>query len=186
MLAWMTEIIAAILGAIAGAFMLWLLEQPAKRRAKAAEAELSSIRRRARGPYLFPSDARFDCLYFPPVDPGQIPYRTHARGDLLCFTREEVERDIPAGHPIILVIDNRGEDCPEATITLDGDPVRVQKEPELADARGLQFILYPYRPDKHGQPQTLEVRFLARDGVRDVHRYYTEHGRRILRRIDPV
>jgi hypothetical protein len=183
---YMTEIIAAAVGAIIGALTLWLLELPAKRRANADKTELATIRRRARGPYLFPSDATFDCLYLPPGDQGQIPYHTHARGDLLCFTREEVERDIPAGHPIIFVIENRGEDIPEVTMNLAGDPVQFHREPELADARGLQFILYPYRPDKHGQPQTLEVRFLARDGVRDVHRYYIEHGRRILRRIDPA
>lgn len=182
----MTEIIAAILGAVTGALVLWLLELPTKRRAKEVEAELAVIRRRARGPYLSPSLVRFDCLYLPSDKPGTVSYRSAGSGDLLCFLRDEVMRDVPEGHPIVLVIENRGDEAPEVAMSLDGDPVLIQKEPELADALGLQFILYPYRPERHGQPQTLEVRFLARDGVRDVHRYNTEHGRRILRRIDPA
>jgi hypothetical protein len=182
----MTEIIAAILGAIAGAFAVWLLDLPAKRRARTAEAELAVIRRRARGPYLSPSTARFDSLYLPSDKPGQIGYRSAGSGDLLCFLRDEVARDVPEGHQIVFVIENRGDATPEVAMSLDGDRVQIQTEPELTDARGLQFILYPYHPEKHGQAQTLEVRFLGRDGVRDVHRYSTEHGRRILQRFDPV
>ena len=119
----MVEIIAAILGAVAGAFALWLLEIPKRRRAKAVEAELAVIHRRARGPYLSPSAVRFDCLYLPSDKPGEVAYRSAGSGDLLCFLRDEVLRDVPDGHPIVLVIENRGDETPEVEMSLDGAPV---------------------------------------------------------------
>jgi hypothetical protein len=174
---------AATLGwlvAIAGwttALMLW-------RKGCRTRAELNLIRRRAEAPCLVPSEAIFNFLY---TTPGQGPIQgcSVASGCLLSHFRNEVEKKTEPGAAILLVIENRGREPRRAVLRLDGQPVRLGREPAVSDAHGLHYLEYPYDPVKHGQDQRLVIEFETDGGVQDRHAYVLKHGLRYLRRIDP-
>ncbi len=167
--------------AVAGwvtAFWLW-------RKGQRAEAELRLIRRRTEAPCLVPSDAMFNFLY---TTPGQGPIQgcSVASGCLLSHFRNEVDKNTAPGATVLLVIENRGQEPRRAALWLDGQPVRLAKEPAVSDAHGLQYIEYPYDRARHGQEQRLVIEFETGSGVVDRHTYLLKHGQRFLRRMDPA
>jgi len=155
-------------------------------RAEKAEAELLAIRRRGDAPLLAVGGKRFNGVYVQTEDPGNVHYYAAGNPHLLCFYREEVERDLAANDAIIFVVENRGQYAPLVEVKLDGQPIEIRNEADLNSAKGLQFLVYPYDPGAHGKPQTIEMRFQAESGRWDTHLYRTVHGRRVLVRIDPA
>jgi hypothetical protein len=98
--------------------------------------------------------------------------------------RDEVDRTTTAGELVYLVVENHGSNAYEIAIKLDGKTAAlVALEPN--DGYKLYAIQYAYSPERHGREESVEIRFLAANGVRDAHRYATTHGLRTLKRIDP-
>ena len=168
----------------------WWHELRDKRKERAArlkaEAELAAARRRSveSSPYLVPSDRRFNGVTVPAKEPGQRLIIHAGCGGLLCFMRDEVQRDVTAGESIYLLVDNHGRDAYEIAIDLDGEPVGLVKA-ETEGGDGILAIRYPYRPEFHGRAQTIQIGFLSAGGHPDAHRYAMRHGFRTLQRIDP-
>jgi hypothetical protein len=155
---------------------------------KKAEAELAAVSRRAfdAAPYFAVSDRRFDLIEFPSDNPRKNFRLAPWEPSMLSFMHTEVDRTIPDGEQILLLIEERGSPAEEIKILLDGNPASLVYG--LFDRRQSQLpaIQYAYRPQCHGKEQTFEISFLASNGVRDTHRYATRHGFRELRRIDPA
>ena len=176
-----------------GALYTWLrwhhenIEKKKERKSKEiAEAELALIRRRALGPFFRPNPKRFNNLYYDSGNSKEIKFRPMGRGDMLDAVTSEIGEAFPAGHWIFFVIENVGEAAREILIRLDGEKIEVHREPDIESANNLFFISYSYDPKRKGQAQSLEVEFLSESGVRDTHKYYIEHGKRVLRRVDPA
>lgn len=186
-------ILVAFAGWAAAAFgwIKWLHELREKRAERAAkekaEAEIREIQRRSAElrPYFDLSDSRFNSVTTPGDRPGQLLGLYPGRKNLLCFLSNEVDKHFKAGEPIYLLVENHGSNAFEITMNLEGGPVQMIKV-KTDHGVPLLAVKYPYRPDHHGREETLEVRFLAFDGIRDVHRYVTRHGFRALKRIDPA
>lgn len=104
---------------------------------------------------------------------------------LLCYARQEVERETPGDHAVMLVFTNRGLAADRIKITLEGHTVTILSEPEIQSANGLRALQYDYHRECHGQQQIFVVWFQARSGFEDTHRYRTRHGVRELERVDP-
>ena len=186
-------IITALSGWLIGAFgwFKWLHELREKRQERAAkekaEAALTEIKRRATdsSPYLLISKHRFNGVTVPTDNPTQQLFIPPGSPCLLCFMRDEVDTKMPAGEFTYLLVENHGRDAHEISIHLDGESagfIQVQAD----RSHMIYAIRYPYRPECHGREQTLEISFLAANGVRDTHRYATVHGIRALKRIDPA
>ncbi len=92
---------------------------------------------------------------------------------------------MPAGMSVYLIVEHRGSDAYEIAMHIDGKAAGFIKV-EANGSHQLYAIFYPYIPEHHGRVQTIEVGFLAANGVRDTHRYTTKHGFRTLKRIDPA
>ncbi len=185
------NLLCTALGIILG----WLLDLPGKRAARRreaaertareqAEAALLAMRRRGDAPLLVPDDSRFNACYTDQGG-GKVGWLPCGHAQLLCFNREEVEKDLPAGALVYFLIENRGQEAPCVAVKLDGHPIWIQAEPDMDDRHGFQFLTYPYDPARHGQAQTLEVWFQTRSGFQDTHRYRLVHGQRRLVRVDP-
>jgi len=106
-------------------------------------------------------------------------------GNVLSIIRNEVAEDMAEGDLVILVIDNQGEAAPRVLVKLDGQAIELIGEPDIDGAHGLHFIKYPFKPSLRGMEQRVELWFES-SGVQDTHLYRTEHGRRVLCRIDPA
>src|ERR1700733_10608181 len=186
-------ILTALSGWLIGAFgwFKFLHELREKRQEKSAkekaEAALREIRRRATdsSPYLLVSKYRFNGVTVPTNNPTQQLFMPPGSPSLLCFMRDKVDTQVPAGELIYLLVENNGSDAYEIAIHLDGELaslIQVQ-----ADRRHvLHAIRYPYHPEWHGREQVIKISFLAANGVRDTHRYATAHGIRALKRTDPT
>ena len=185
LLGWILPLLAALYN-----WLRWHLERREKKAERAAkeraEAELALIRRRATGPFLRPNLKRFNFLYYDSKRSHEVGFRPMGRGDMLDAITSEIADSVPAGHWVYFVIENVGEATRESILRLDGLPILLHREPDISDANNLFFISYAFDPNQKGNPQTLEVEFLSETGVRDTHKYYTEHGKRILRRTDPT
>lgn len=189
--------LATILGILSGwavaafGWIKWLHELREKRAERAAkqkaEAELREIHRRSaeRCPYFSLFDGRFNMITAPSDELGQLDSLSPNSGSVLCFWCDEVDRSIKSGAAIHLLVENQGCTAYEIAVTLDAEPVKFL-EVQTYESHVLNAIKYAYRPEHHGAEQTLEIQFLAEDGVRDRHRYVTKHGFRILKRIDPA
>lgn len=188
-------ICTTITGWLAAAFawIKWLYEIREKRKEKKekekekaakekAETELQEIRRRGDGPYLVPNDAYFNALYIH-NGPGQVGFMQPGYPSLLCADRQEVSQDIE--EPVTFLVENTGKAVRAVTIKLDGEEIHIEKEADMQDAHGFQFLVYPYYKDKHGKEQTITISFESSNGVHDTHHYKTRHGFRILKRVDP-
>ncbi len=165
-----------------GALIGWLWERHERRSDK---KELELIRRRSSGPYLRPSNARFEFVYYEGTNPNEIKFRRMGAPASLDVTRNEVEKDLPENHEIFMVLEVSGEACPEVSSDLDGQPVQIRQEAQFDSSEGKYYLAYPYQPQKHGQQQTLTLCFLSVSGIRDSHRYEMKHGHRMLKRVDP-
>ena len=172
-------------------WLKWWYEIREKRRERAAkeraEAALLEIKRRAidSSLYLLISEHRFNGITAPSDKPTEQFFIPPNDPCLLCFMRDEVDRKMPSGQPTYLLVENHGCDAYEISIQLDGEAVGfIQVNAD--EAYPLHAIRYPYRPESHGKDQTIQIGFLAANGVRDTHRYMTRHGIRTLKRIDPT
>lgn len=171
-------------------WLRWLHELREKRREKTAkekaEATLREISRRAPAlsPYFAVSNKRFNSLSIPSEN---SPNRRSISfgGGLLCFMGNEVGRDLPAGDWVYLAIANHGGDAYEISIDIDGAGACLI-DGKTGEGDQLMLIRYPFGMVERGVDQTIKVRFLRSDGVRDEHVYTTQHGRRVLKRIDPA
>jgi type II secretory pathway pseudopilin PulG len=185
----METILSGIVIALASAFVGHLFERRRTRAAQAAAAaaqhELAEAHRRSLDrPLLVLSNRRFNNALFPTDHPGQQFFIPAGTGNLLCFMCYEVDRKRPSSEPVRLVVENDGGDAHQVTVDLDGQPAAFETF-ETEDGYPLHAIAYPYVPELHGHPATLVLRFLSRDGFRDVHTYRTVHGVRSLVRVDP-
>jgi hypothetical protein len=167
----------AVAGWVA-AFWLW-------GKGRRAEAALKLMRRRAEAPFLVLSEVKFNFLYTTSPQ-GQTQGCSVASGSLLSHLRSEVEKNTTPGAAVRLVIENRGKEPRRAVVRLDGQSVRLEREPAVSDAHGLRYIEYPYDPAKHGQEQRLVIEFETESGLEDRHTYVLKHGLRCLRRLDPL
>ena len=163
----------------------WITALCLWRRGRRAEAELRLVRRRLEAPWLAPSEAKFNFLYTNP-SAGPIQGCSVASGCLLSHLRSEVDKNTAPGAAVFMVIENLGKEPRRTVLQLDGQPVRLGREPAVSDAHGLQYIEYPYDPGKHGREQRLVVDFETENGFRDRHIYAMKHGQRFLRRVDPA
>ncbi len=166
----------------AGALLAWIIERHERNKER---KELDLIKRRSSGPYLSPSSARFNWIYYDNGKPGEIGIRAMGSAASLDSVRSEVERDLPKGHEVFLILDVSGEPCPEVSVTIDGRPAQIRQEVEVDDAAGRYYLVYEYLPDRHGKKEVMELKFLSQSGIRDTHQYEIVHGHRILRRINP-
>jgi hypothetical protein len=166
--------VSSVIGWIA-AFVQW-------RKKRKSEAELKLIRRRGEAPYLTPSEQFFQRLY---VGGSEREAQSAAPATVLCATSDQVPKEVSAGTPIRLVVDNKGKSARRVTVSLDGRSIHLREEPPLPFANGLAFLEYPYDPRKHGQDQRLVIDFETEAGVQDRHTYVLKHGIRWLSRRDP-
>jgi hypothetical protein len=178
------EIVYASLGGV-GTISGWVAWWIGRGDKKKVEAELRSSRRRSSTecPYIRVSSETFNTLMFP-AQGFSRPYVICGDPSILCFARDEVEKSLPASTTVRLIVENKGCAAPEVELTLDGAEITLQPV-EIPDAMTLYAISYPYVPEKHGTQQTIELSFLSETGIRDTHKYATNHGKRILTRIDP-
>jgi hypothetical protein len=181
-------VIAAIGGWLTAAlgWFKWWYEIREKNKEKAAkekaEKELREIKRRGDAPYLVPNDALFNGIYIS-NGPGQVGYMTPFHSALLYADRKEVGPDTEGD--VVFLVENQGRPARAVTIKLDGEEISIEKEADLNDAHGYQFIVYPYHKEKHGKEQIISISFESSSGVHDTHYYKTRHGFRILKRADP-
>jgi hypothetical protein len=165
----------------ASGWVRWALERRGRR---AAQDALQQARQRSLElPFLRLSSARFNHALFPTDQPGRKSWIPAGTGNLLCFMRYEVDRERPGVDPVRLLVENRGGDGRAVTIEMDGGAVFEEFETECGQP--LYAIAYPYRPECHGRPEALRVRFLAVDGFYYTHLFETRHGLRHLVWIDP-
>jgi len=174
---------AAVLGWLT-AIVGWIVGVVQWRKKRKAEAELKLIRRRAEAPYLAPSGTFFTALQRLSED-NEIRFFKAGMENLLCFERNEVDKNLAPDNLVLFVIENSGQAARRVAATLDGVPVELNREPDIHDAKGLQFLEYPYQPAKHGQKQRLVIEFESSSGVQDRHTYEIVHGVRSLKRTDP-
>lgn len=162
-------------------------EAEAKRTQATAEAEMQAIRRRAltSAPYFEPTQQSAMLYQFPDKVSGEMRIVSLRTGRLIDLTTDQVPEAFPKGATVMLVVDNKGQGAVEEVLDLDGVPVALH-ESRHARSLGALLIEYPYDPAMRGKIQTLTMRFLTRDGAREVHKYETKHGMRWLRRIDPA
>jgi hypothetical protein len=160
-------------------------KEKAEAKVAAAEAKLAAMKRRAPAlnPVIGISPRKFNGVQIEMNEPGKFARFPAGQAQLLCFTREEVERNVEAGKPVFLLVENFGAETFEITIKKNHETLVIQELQDEAD--GLLAVCYPYMPDKHGAVEMLEVGFLRADGSRDVHHYETRHGVRRIRRLDP-
>ena len=191
---WLSYLIGFFITAVAALFgwVKWWYEILDKRKERAAkekaEAELAAIRRRSFevSPYLMTSNRRFNGIQIPgAVAAGPSIWLSPLNPYLMCYYRDEVDREHPAGKAVFMVVENAGPQALDVHMKVEGEEIQVI-EPENSDASGLILLCYPYRPELHGIKQTLEMEFDRPDGVRDRHRYEIKHGVRYLRRLDPA
>lgn len=147
-----------------------------------AEANLLLIRRRGDAPLLVPDDAMFNNIY--EANGANIHFLSAANPRVLCWLREEVV-GVKANEPVFFLVKNVGKAAPQVSLRLDGESIRLLKEPEIDSAHGYHFLKYPYNPEMHGQIQRLMMRFVSETGFEDTHTYELIHGHRTLRRVDP-
>ena len=127
------ELLAILSGWLAAAFgwIKWLHELREKRREKAAkdkaESELVAIRRQAADsrPLFLLSQLAFNGVTVPSGKPAEHTFIPPGNGCLLCYVRDEVDRKVPAGDFIFLLVENHGSNAYEITIQIDGHPARL-------------------------------------------------------------
>lgn len=199
----MGEIQVALLGIAVGAAVpaiLWMLdhrrakalaraaearERAAEERAQAAEQEILAMRRRGDAPYLTADTSRrFNALY--PILDGKVCWLSVGNPALLCWHRDEIGQQVPAGQKVFLVVDNIGNATRSMTIELDGKPIVFGTEADMKGAHGLQFLQYDFDPGLRGRKQEMRLSFESDSGRKDTHVYALTHGKRVLRRIDPA
>lgn len=150
-------------------------------------AELKAIKRRA--PALSPlyalSDQRFAVGSFPGRLPRQRIERAGNDPRLLSLDNDAVPREVAAGEPIALLVENQGRESHNVTIETEGATVALTTF-EASGTHGIFAIVYPFQPEKVGARQIFRIGFLSHDGIPDVHRYESVHGQRVLRRVEPA
>jgi hypothetical protein len=156
-----------------------------RRKREIAEEKLAEITRRGNAPFLRPNEAFFDCVYYADIESGQPRRFRVSDGIVLCSQCHEVSKEMPAGQLILFVVDNPGQAIRCSHVELDGNKIFLRDEFDLNDSHDLMFLEYPFYPAKFGQRQTIKFKFETVSGVQDTHLYETEHGRRVLRRVDP-
>ena len=165
-------------------------EKVAKEKAEAsaakANAELLAIRRRGEAPYLSLSAERFGHLYYSTGKPGEMGMWSCGDVNVLSDVRDEVGEEMEAGDPVILVVENTGQATRRTSIKLDAKPIKFVQEPKFQGANDRHFLEYAFVPELRGKEQVIQIQFEAVSGVQDTHLYLTEHGRRVLHRIDPA
>ena len=167
-----------------GTLVGWLYEWRAKRRERAAketaDAALDAAQNRADAAFFIPSVAKsFGML---PCGDGKVWHV--ANSNVLCYARDAVPMDIPAGTPVVLPLANDGEEVYGVTFAKLGISMRSIRYTD--GERHLWGILeYPFDPASFGQREIVEVHFESRKGFQRIHRYAMEHGRRQFVRIDP-
>lgn len=193
----LTSAISTTVAFLLGGALTWLFGIPSRRKAKRreaeehearlkAEAELAEIENRGDAPHYFPSKQRFGHLYLNGDKPGAVESLTAYRHpQLLCFAREEVERDLPEGTLVYLVLSNAGRTAKTIRMDIDGERIAYGFEPNINDAEGKEFIAYSYKPSIHGKFQVLTARFEMPSGRQPCHKYGMWHGTAKLVRIDP-
>jgi hypothetical protein len=181
----MSEIVAAVLGAVLGGWVTWLLGARDRKRAWLAQEELRLIKRRAEAPCLCLWPEMVMRLNVPALGGHGLRILSGPNARLLCANRREIPKDCPVGTDLFMMIQNTGNQARFTSVEIDGTPAILSKEPDLESARGLEFLSYRYDPAKHGQAQTLRLTFEAASGVQDTHLYKTIHGCYALERIDP-
>jgi hypothetical protein len=160
----------------------WVVAAFQWRKKRKAEADLKLIRRRGDAPYFVPSESTFDRLL---VGAARNQAAAASADTVLSVFNHEISKEAPTGTPVRLVVDNQGQPARRISVTLDGQQIQLRSEPSLEFASGLQFLEYPYAPEKHGKDQTLAISFESTSGVQDRHIYATKHGIRHLVRADP-
>jgi hypothetical protein len=147
-----------------------------------AEANLLLIKRRGDAPFLKSDDAMFNNIY--EANGPEVHFWSAGNPRVLCWLRGEVA-GVKANEPVIFLVKNVGKAAPQVSIKLDGESIRLLREPDVAAAHGFYFLKYPYNPEKHGQIQRLLVQFVSESGFEDTHIYELIHGHRTLHRVDP-
>jgi hypothetical protein len=109
---------AAILGWLT-AIVGWIVGLVQWRKKCKMEAELKLIHRRAEAPYLAPSDAVSTCLYTSLIG-SEIRCFQPGMENLLCFQRDEVEKNLVTDNPVLFVIENSGQAARRVAVSLDG------------------------------------------------------------------
>jgi hypothetical protein len=152
-----------------------------------SKAELEALKRRSLDnvPFLAVSGEDFGWVHAEGEQQGEKFGGFAGAPQLLCFNREQVERNLAPGEWVVLVLENQGAEADQMSMTLDGENVLMRRN-EREGAEWLILFAYPYFPEMHGKEQTVQLRFLARDARIETHRYITIHGCRSLRRVDPV
>jgi hypothetical protein len=171
--------------AIEGITLVFYFRERAEKRE--AELELKQIKRRADAPFLVPSDIVFGAIKYTDEN-GELRFLRSDSGFVLSWRGNEVvvDRLCADWNRVFFLVDNAGEAARGMIVKLDGETISLKREADDDDSRGLLYLEYPYKPEKHGKEQTLLLSFETRSGVQDTHRYLTRHGFRVLDRIDPV
>src|SRR5262249_25581950 len=107
LLGWLTAMVGWVIGLIQ-----W-------RKKRKAEAELKLIRRRGEAHYLIPSNTTFHHLNAS-LAAGEVRLFPAGAENVLCFAREEVDRKVAQGFPILFVVRNDGQPTRGVSLSLDG------------------------------------------------------------------
>jgi hypothetical protein len=150
---------------------------------KKVEDERNLIRRRGSAPFLKPTDEEWVRLFIRD-GPGKISMLNHCHPGVLCGSNLEVS-GLEDGYRVYFPVENHGQTAPAVSLSLDGVPIALEKEPDYSGAHGFYYFVYHYEKARHGKEQVLALSFETSDGRHDTHRYLLIHGRRVLRRIDP-
>ena len=180
-------IIDAILGAIVGSIVTFLLGRGARNRAEVraanAEQELREVRRRGRAPYLVPYPDPFNFVY--EMKEGQTTGWSAFNRKVLSWTNHEVPRTMPANTEVVMPLLNQGEAARRVKAEIDGQQSSIYQEPPMDSSDKKHFIVYRYIPERHGQVIHMKLTFETRDGWKDTHLYELRHGVHSLTRIEP-
>lgn len=173
--------------AAAFAWIKWLHEIRDKRLERTAkqeaEKQLSEIRRRSliNSPYFKVTENHIPLLKIT----NSHSIISCRRENLLTLGIEEVREDCPTGEAVYLALKNQGIAAYDVTIKLEGMDAELLRAERFA-GNSLYVLRYSFDVAQRGRDQVMEVQFMSADGVRDSHKYVTQHGMRRLTRIDPA
>jgi len=155
------------------------------KRIKRAEAKLHEIESRGKAPYFAPSSEPFQQL-FEEGEKGTVHLWSATNGNVLCWLRKRVPKDMPDGNPVILALENHGDPAPRRIkIETELKDCVLRQEPKLKSAHGRIFLKYRYERALQGKPADLKISFESSDGYRSAHTYKTVHGEFVFERVDP-
>jgi len=192
----MPEMDPGLVGTVVGvigagmAVLAWLSASQAEARARAAEKRAKADEEAAKleeerndGPWFVSSREGDQMLRWSRGDSWNL----RESGAAASFERSEVDRDIPMGTPIVVVMDNIGSEpmCGEITAKLDGEVISITREVDKAGSQKRWWISYPYKPSAHGLPMRLVLEFTGPSGAPHRHVYTTGHGMAQIARLEP-